>query len=131
MNFMAESTIPSEDEIPEHLKEVYALSVQEVKDPLERAAFRRLLINNQDLFVGLEGLVSQTNAAEHSIDTGDARPIKARNYRMSEKGHKVVEHECEQMLTKGVIRESFSPWSSPVVLVQKKSGEVRLCEIIQ
>ena len=61
---------------------------------------------------------------EHSIDTGDARPLKAKNYRMSEKGHEVMDHECEQMLKKGVIRKSFSPWCSPVLLVTKKNDEV-------
>ena len=46
---------------------------------------------------------------------------------MSEKGHEVMDHDCEQMLKKGVIRESFSPWCSPVLLVTKKNGKVRFC----
>jgi hypothetical protein len=43
---------------------------------------------------------------------------------MSAEEHHVVKKECQTMLKKGVIRESNSPWSSPVVLVAKKNGEI-------
>ena len=33
----------------------------------------------------------------------------------------------EELLEKGVIRKSTSPWASPIVLVRKKSGAIRPC----
>jgi hypothetical protein len=33
----------------------------------------------------------------------------------------------DDMRRHGVIEESDSPWSSPVVLVRKKNGELRFC----
>ena len=33
----------------------------------------------------------------------------------------------EDMKVKGVIRNSVSPWASPICLVTKKDGGVRLC----
>ena len=52
---MNETEAPPEEEIPEKLRATYEESVREVTDPLERAAFRRLLVANADLFDGPEG----------------------------------------------------------------------------
>lgn len=41
--------------------------------------------------------------------------------------HARMDKELDRMLAHGVIRESNSPWSSPVLLVTKYSGEDRLC----
>ena len=35
--------------------------------------------------------------------------------------------EVEQLLSEGLIKPSKSPWASPVVLVPKKDGTIRLC----
>ena len=35
--------------------------------------------------------------------------------------------QVQQMLSSGVIRPSSSPWASPVIMVKKKDGSLRLC----
>ena len=56
-----------------------------------------------------------------------AVPIKQniRKKALTEKD--IIATEVQQMLALGVIRPSSSPWSSPIQLVTKKSGEIRFC----
>jgi hypothetical protein len=63
----------------------------------------------------------------HRIYTETQAPVKQRPYHMSEEGHCILEKETQKMWEKVVFKESNRPWSSPVVLVAKKNGEVRFC----
>ena len=61
-----------------------------------------------------------TSQVEHSIETGDARPIKKNPYRIPH-ALKPVVGEHINMLKMQIIETSTSPWNSRIVLVQKKS----------
>ena len=117
----------NENEMPDFLEDLYARSTECMPDWEEQKVVRDILTQFQDVFVSPQGKMGRATAEKHVIDTGTNMPVKQRPYRMSSEGHKVVEQECESMLKKGVIRDSKSPWSSPVVLVTKKDGEVRFC----
>ena len=54
-------------------------------------------------------------------------PIAQRAYRAPLTKRFVIEKEIDDMLAKGIIQPSASPWSSPVLLVPKKDGTVRFC----
>ena len=55
----------------------------------------------------------------HKINTGDADPIIARDYRRSPKENEAIQKEIQEMLTKKVIKPSISPWRSLVVHSKK------------
>ena len=63
----------------------------------------------------------------HSIDTGDALPIKQRYYPVSPYIQNLINLEVDKMLNLGVIEPSKSPWSSPIVMVKKSNNEYRFC----
>jgi hypothetical protein len=48
-------------------------------------------------------------------------------YRMSTPELKELQLQLEEILKKGYIRPSVSPWGSPVLVVKKKHGTLRLC----
>ena len=54
-------------------------------------------------------------------------PIYTPPYRVSYKDEQVQREEIDKLLKQGIIEESKSPWSSPIVLVKKKNGSVRFC----
>ena len=64
---------------------------------------------------------------QHNIDTSNSRPITSRAYRISQFERKLIAEKVSEMLKNGVFQLSNSPWTSPVVLVKKKSGEFRFC----
>jgi hypothetical protein len=65
---------------------------------------------------------------EFSIDLlpGTA-PIAKRPYRMAPVEHEEVKKIVDELLAKGYIHRSFSPWAFPVLLVEKKDGAKRMC----
>lgn len=70
---------------------------------------------------------STTELIKHTINTGDAAPIKQKPYSLTYKEQKIVQDEITDMLSKGVIVPSCSDWASPVVLVPKPDGSTRFC----
>lgn len=56
-----------------------------------------------------------------------ANPVNLRPYRYPTMQKTVIEGLINEMLEKGVIQPSSSPFASPVVLVKKKNGGWRLC----
>ena len=71
--------------------------------------------------------LTQTHIVEHEIKTNDAEPIKQRPYRIAPSESQFVKSEIDAMLSKGIIRESSSPWASPIVIVPKKNNKKRIC----
>lgn len=69
----------------------------------------------------------RTHVVEHTIKLKDETPIKQRYYPRNPKMQEVINEEVDRMLKEGVIEESSSPWSSPVVLVKKTTGAYRFC----
>ena len=61
------------------------------------------------------------------IDTGNNVPIKMKPYRTPIKNREVNDKAINDMLDADVIRRSRSPWSFPVVIVDKKDGRKRFC----
>ncbi|KAL3719084.1 hypothetical protein ACJRO7_004087 [Eucalyptus globulus] len=54
-------------------------------------------------------------------------PISKASYRMALSELKELNVQMQELLDKGLIRPSASPWGAPIMLVKKKDGSLRLC----
>lgn len=71
--------------------------------------------------------LGKTSVLKHSIDVGTTDPIKQRYYFVSPAIQAVLNAEVDSMLARGIIEESKSAWSSPVLVVKKSNGKMRFC----
>lgn len=69
-----------------------------------------------------------TDRTIHTIDTGDAKPIKQRQYVVSPYVQDGITAEINRMLARGIIKRVDNPtWLNPVIAVRKTNGKIRLC----
>ena len=96
-------------------------------DKQTKADLDTLLDNNKDAFAEDERQIGTTPLIEMTIDTGDHPPIAKKPYTLALKHYDWVKEEINKLLEAGVIRESHSSWSAPIVVVPKGDGGKRLC----
>ena len=70
--------------------------------------------NNED--------TGRTKLVKMDIDTGDSPPVSSRPYTLPLKHYEWVQREIESLECAGVITKSMSKWTSPIVIVPKKSA---------
>ena len=71
--------------------------------------------------------MGSTDLVRHTINTGNASPIKTPYRPPAFAKQAIIDENLDEMLENGVIEPSNSPWSSPVVLANKKDGSARFC----
>ena len=83
-----------------------------------------LLLQYSDIFSKGDFDIGCTSVIKHRIDVVNTVPFKQRHRYIPPSMYEEVKDHLRQLLDKGVIRESNSPWSSGLVLVRKKSGKL-------
>lgn len=80
-----------------------------------------------DVFSADDLSLGHTAAVKHHIRLQDHTPFKERSRPIHPSDREAVKQHLRELLDAGIIRESESPYASPVVLVRKKNGKIRLC----
>ena len=93
----------------------------------ERQQAQRLFLDYADRFVQEGEELGCTPTVQHRIHTKDEQPVVLRHRRIPPNQLAEVKAHLQDLLDKGVIVPSKSDYASPVVLVRKKSGALRLC----
>ncbi len=83
------------------------------------------IINDFPMLSG--DIPTQTNVLQHDIKITCDFSIKQHAYRVNNTKRSVMKAEVEYLLENGLAEPSFSPWSSPCLLVPKPDGTFRLC----
>ena len=112
--------------LPEYLNDVFTRGCVHLNES-EKVKFKNLLIKYQSVFAKSSTDLGCTDIVEHHIDTQGARPVKQALRKLPLAQQEAERVEVQKLLEHGIIEPSISPWSSPIVLVKKKSGEWRLC----
>ncbi|XP_076740530.1 uncharacterized protein LOC143418699 [Maylandia zebra] len=122
---LVDSGAPTEEErLPEEMSK---LIERPDLSELQQGELRALLLKWEKVFSKDDKDFGRTDPGHHCIPTGDPAPIRERYRPLPPAMCKEMRSLLADMMEKGVIRESCSPWASPIVLVRKKDGTWRFC----
>uniref|UniRef100_A0A8P4GKR5 Gypsy retrotransposon integrase-like protein 1 n=1 Tax=Dicentrarchus labrax TaxID=13489 RepID=A0A8P4GKR5_DICLA len=80
-----------------------------------------------DVFAAQDEDLGYTDQVKHEIPVVDESPVSQPYRRIPPNQYQEVREHISELLRKGVIQESSSSYASPIVLVRKSDGTLRLC----
>ena len=87
----------------------------------------RIFTTYSNVFASEGGSLGRTTTIQHQIPTCDDIPVHQRHRRIPPNQLAEVKEHLQDLLDKGVIRPSQNNYASPIVLVRKKNGALRMC----
>ena len=112
--------------VPEHLQDLFQRSKEHLTE-VQGLKVAELLNRYSDVFTKNDMDMGQTDMVKHSIKTGDTSAIRQPFRRLPVVQQQEAERQVTEMLERGIIEKSQSPWASPIVLAKKKDGSTRFC----
>ena len=118
---------PCDDRVPtDEFIQLFKFDESEI-DKDQKETLIRFLWKNRKVFKLPGERLGHTDIYEHVIyPKPDIKPWKARPYRANPVLRKEIDRQIKQMLEDEIIEPSMSPFTSPVVLVQKPDKTFRL-----
>ncbi|XP_077534640.1 uncharacterized protein LOC144146572 [Haemaphysalis longicornis] len=121
-----------EREINVHVTQRQPMPREEIKTgpavtPHQRKMLECLIDEYRDCFARNISEIGQTSAAEMKIELTTDELVRFRPYRLSfaERAH--TKEMIEELKQAGIVVDSTSDHASPILLVRKKKGELRIC----
>jgi hypothetical protein len=108
--------------------QIFAAHMEETpRDKVTNLEDHAMLKEFEDVFKEVPGLPPKRDI-EFSINLMPrSAPVSKTPYRMSTPELKELQMQLEEILNKGYICPSVSPWGAPVLFMKKKDGTLRLC----
>ena len=100
------------------------IKLDENLTPIQKSDIRDILSKFQNTLTDIPG---RTNVLEHDSRLTDTTPFKVHQYPTPYRAKDAIEKEIETMLEQDIIRPSSSPYCSPITVVAKPDGSIRLC----
>lgn len=113
--------------VAEPLTNESTLNIGDGINDVDKNKLKLLLEEYKDCFSNSLKDLGFTTETEMVIHLEDSEPVVYRPYRLAFTERQHVRDMVQEMLDSGIVRESSSSFASPIVLVNKKSGEKRLC----
>ena len=88
---------------------------------------KQKLSERPNVFSTEEWDVGLARGVEHHIRLNDDTPFRERSRRIAPADLEDLRRHLQGLLAAGIIKESRSPYASPIVLARKKSGKLRMC----
>ena len=96
-------------------------------NPDQLHAAKQFVSEWSDIFSHNDNDIGLTSLVKHRIELSDPRPFKQRYRHIPKHMYDEVKKHLNGLLDAKVIRPSFSPWCSNIVLVRKRDSGLRMC----
>ena len=92
-----------------------------------KGQMEQMLLAQSEVFALYDEELRETGLVSHSTDTGDTKSVKTFPRRLPYALRAELEEEMSKLMNIGCIKPSTSSYASPLVLVRKKNGGLRVC----
>nr|GFC11643.1 putative reverse transcriptase domain-containing protein [Tanacetum cinerariifolium] len=113
---------------PEFIYHGFLATIHDTTSDVPSIHDRPIVSEFPDVFPDELPRIPLVREVEFSIELiPGAEPISKAPYRMAPIELKELKDQLQELLERGFIRLSVSPWDAPVLFVKKKNGSMRLC----